>query len=218
METTDPELIPYPEPNDPGNGALDLQLIAERVDALATAQIAEFRRIINKPMRVYRLGSNSPNLAANQSINCFTFSGWAPLYDSTGVSVGSSGFSQDGLGTTPGLYHLGATIFSAVLGGVDTNTLRQIELRATIPSDATQFPASVTIKNAYSTGYEPNSGTYALSAELEVFTPVPSVGPGTHLFAGTIFNLFFLHRNTSSDIQVQAGSLAYIYRAGDIEA
>jgi hypothetical protein len=217
VELTPNLRLPYPDDNDPGDGALDLQVFAEAVDAAATQQIAALRSTINKPCRVAQLTVATAGIAANQNTDIFNAGGtWTNIYDSTGV-VTTNPFDQRGLGTAPGIYHLGVGLVYQVTGATTANSVRQIQLTAAIPSDRTVFPSTVSNLTAYSSNYDPSAGAMAATVELEVYTPFPSVS-STSTSAGTVFSALFLHQNVASTVQIITGSYAYIYRAADVEA
>lgn len=218
MELTPNLRLPYPGDFDPGDGALDLQVFAEAVDAAVTDQILALATAINKPCRIAQLAVNTAGIAANQASSIFSGNTWTILYDSSDIAFSPTvtPFTQQGMGEEPGIYHLGAYIASQPTGAATANTVRQLEVRATVPSDRTVFPARTKLARALSTGYETTVGFHPLVAELEVYTPFPSVGVA--VFAGTIFDAMFFHQNTGSTVQLNAGSLAWIWRAADVEA
>ena len=215
MELTPNLRLPYPGDNDPGDGALDLQVLAEAVDAAATAQIAALRATINKPCRVAQLTAPTTGIPANSSTDIFNTGGtWTIIYDSTGTAF-TNPFDQRGMGFNPGIYHFGVNLIHQTTGAVTANSIRQIMLSATIPSDRTVFPATTTLLTSYSSNYDPSSGAMTTSAEMEIYTPFPSVR--TAVFAGTIFGAVFFHQNVASTVQLLANSYAYIFRAADVE-
>ncbi len=214
MEATPNEMIPFPDPNDPGNGALDLQLLAERVDLLAQAQQAELKRIINKPGRVLRLSANTAGIASGVTQDLMALGAWLPVFDSSlPTSLTTYGFSNAGLGTTPGIYRIGAYLNVSITGALTANSLRQTGIYAAVPSDATVFPATVSTKAAYSINYDP-TGNLGQYTELEVYTPFPS--HPLSVFGGTRYSLLFNHLNAASTVVVNAGSYAWIYRVADV--
>lgn len=215
MESTDNEMIPFPEGNDPGNGALDLQLIAERVNTLAGAQQVELRRIINKPGKVLRLSANTSGVSSGIFTDIFALGTWLPVFDSTYPStLPKSGFSNAGLGDTPGIYRVGVYLNIQCTGALTANSLRQLYVQAAVPSDPTIFPASITNRQGFSTNYDP-SGALGMTAELEIYTPYPSNPVSTN--GGTVFTAIFFHSNVASTVQLNAGSIAWLYRVADVE-
>jgi hypothetical protein len=219
MELTPNLRLPYPDDNDPGDGALDLQILAEAVDAAATLQLAALRAAINKPCRIAQLSVNTAGIAANVETSIFSAGfTWTILYDSSSIAISAAvnPFTQRGMGEEPGIYHLGSYLSTQPTGAITANSFRQLAIKATIPSDRTVFPATTTLIEGLSGGYETSSGSHQLNAELEVYTPFPSVGVATA--AGTIFDATFFHQNTGSTVQINAGSLAWIWRAADVEA
>jgi len=217
MELTPNLRLPYPDDNDPGDGALDLQVFAEATDAAITAQLVALRANINKPCRVAMLNTPTAGFAANVTTDVFAAGTWTIIYDSSSLTTTTlDPFTQRGMGEEPGIYHLGAYIVTQPTGAITANSLRRLTVSAAIPSDRTVFPATTKTLSGISSGYETGSSVHPLVADLEIYTPFPSVGVSTS--AGTIFQVTYMHQNTGSTVQILNGSLAWIWRAADVEA
>jgi hypothetical protein len=211
MDSTPLEHLPFPEPNDPGNGALDLQILAEAIDAKATIQLAELRTVVNKPIRVTTLtATGGTPVSANSQSDVFIMGApnWSSLYDSsTSFSLRSE--SMDGVGTTPGIYRVGCFLITNPTGAVNNGTARHIRIEATVPtSDFTTFPTLTKLQVAYSQCFEASLGSTVQQCELEFATPQPTA---------TDVQITFNHGNTSSTVALLTGSITYMYRVGDVE-
>lgn len=209
--------LPYPNNDDPGDGALDLQILAEAADAAMAAQIIAFRKTINKPCRVATLSTNTSGMTAGQEGSIFQGQTWTILYDSSTIAFPPTinPFDQRGMGEAPGVYHIGAYLSSQPTGAATVNSVRQLEIRATVPGDRTIFPATTTLMRGISTGFETGVGVHPLTSELEVYTPFPTVGVDTN--AGTKFDAIFFHQNVASTVQINAGAVVWIWRAADVD-
>lgn len=218
MEVTPNEFLPYPTNNDPGNGALDLQVLAEAIDAATQGKLAHFRQIINRPARVRQLSANTGNMIPNINNDISIIGGafWLPAtYNSTGPVLGSNPYSSLGLGTTPGIYRAGACVISNPIGAVTAGSSRILEIDAIIPSDPSNFPVSTVTRKAFSITFETSTGSQYQTTELEFLTNFP--GNNSSTFAGTQIAAFFNHQNAASNMQLLAGSTMWIYRVGDVE-
>jgi len=218
MDATDSQSLPFPEGFDPGDGALDLQVLAEAIDANATLKLAEFRRIANKPVRVSRLTGTGSGIPAGIKTDIFSTGAgnWVSQYNSPGMTVQNNALLNDQIGLTPGLYHFGAFLITNPTGAVNVNSQRLLTLEALIPNDPTSFPGTTIIKEARTEVFETNTGSTMMTAELEVFTPYPSSVSGDP-FAGTDFNAYLTHANAGSTVTLLTGSLMWLYRAADME-
>jgi hypothetical protein len=218
MDVTPNQFLPFPEDLDPGNGALDLQVIAEAIDANITAKLSQFRTIINRVVRVSHMLVNGSSFGANQRVDILSgVNNFVDVYVSPG-SLANADFDSFGLGTSPGIFHAGAFVVTNPVGAVNVGTGRLLEIQARIPNTPTRFPTQFTTKIADSQVFETNTGSEWQMAELEFLTPFPVADHGELGFTGTQISAFMTHRNTSSNLQCLAGSLIWIYRAADVEA
>src|SRR6476660_8368670 len=102
MELTPNLRLPYPDDNDPGDGALDLQVFAEATDAAITAQLVALRANINKPCRVAMLNTPTAGFAANVTTDVFAAGTWTIIYDSSSLTTTTlDPFTQRGMGEEP---------------------------------------------------------------------------------------------------------------------
>ena len=211
MELTPNERFPYPDGNDPGNGALDLQILAEAIDAKVVTMLANFKSAINKLMRVtVALGTGPNAVTANAFSDIFTIGAgqWSKIYDSTGQATLDPA-SMNGFGTTPGIFRMGCCLATNPTGTVNGGTFRELRLSATVPlNDPSVFPLTTTIKRSLSKVYEASAGNTLQCCELEFATAFPR---------STTLNMEFQHGNTGSNVTTLAGTLMYVYRIGDIE-
>jgi len=216
MELTPNERFPYPDGNDPGNGALDLQALAESIDAKAQIQLTNFRTKLNKKMRVARLIGTGPNsIGANAFGDVFTMGAgqWSILIDTTGTFLLDAS-SLNGFGPEPGIFRVGCHLSSNPVGVVTANTYRELRISATVPTnDPSLFPANTTIKRSLSKVFEASTGFVSQTCELEFATLFPAQGANVV----TTVNVEFQHGNTGSNVQLLASTLLYTYRVCDIE-
>lgn len=213
MDLTPHERFPFPEANDPGNGALDLQILAEAIDAKCVTMLADLRRIVNRPMRLVTLNGNGPNtIIANAFFDMFTAGAgqWVSQIDTTGV-LSFDVTQMSGMGTTPGVYRLGVIALTNPAVVVTANSIRTIRLTATIPvSDPSVFPAPSTtaIKRSQTNVYECGVGVTDMQCELEFATAFPQT---------TVLDAEITHANVGSNLVLLTGSVMYLYRVGDVD-
>jgi len=219
MDITPGESLPFPEGFDPGNGALDLQVIAEAIDANITAKLGQFKTVINKAVRVAR--STAAGTAFGPNLRTNILGGLTPfstVYSSPGSPLGAlASLDATGLGSAPGIFRAGAFVVTAPIGATTAGSFRLLEIQALIPNTPTRFPTQFVTKIADSEVYETNTGAEWQMAELEIMTPFPDAPNGQLGFVGTQFTAYMTHRNFASNLQVLAGSVVWLYRAADVE-
>lgn len=202
MELTDTQDFPYPGPLDPGDGALDLQVFAEAVDAKLTTAFADFRAVLNTKVKVVGLLANVPGFvnAVEAEIPFDNI-----LYDNTAFASGTPFFDE------VGYYRIGAFVQSNPSGAVTANTSRlsrlQFRQQLTIPF------GSVVFEDWFTQTYESNTGSeYQV---MEGLVRVPNVdSPGS--FIRVLFTSFNSGSNTTV-IGGAGGSLIWFYKVSDLE-
>lgn len=200
MLVTSSQLLPYPEGEDFANGALDLQVLAEAINAKLTAQFADYASVLNRRVQILRLNTPQTGLVANTN-TLINFD--QVLYDSDGFPSPSLSF---GPSNDPGVFMVGAYLFTNPTGTVNSGTVRRIIVSANVylgpnPTDFRNF--SFNQENFESvSGSEHQVAMGMVRAENPVFS---------------IASIFFNHGNTGSTIVVGAGSLAWLYRVADLE-
>jgi len=215
MDSTDSQHLPFPEDNDPGDGALDLQLLAEAIDAKLVAQFAALRSAINKKVKISQLASNTSAFADNSLIQVYpTSSTWTTLYDSTGGSDTANPYDLSGF-SGGGVYRVGFFCQSAAAGAINVNTERDVSLNVQVALDAST-PSTFQTQILAATSYDTNNGTVTQVVDSEIFLPFPGQFP--FVTGGSNIRPYFFHLNTSSGVSILAGSLAWLLHVGDLDS
>jgi hypothetical protein len=201
VKLTDSQLLPYPEINDPGDGALDLQVLAEAIDAKLVAEYANFRSVLNdRQLEIVSLTADFGPISSGGT--------------GTAISFDTVVFSSDGGGTTiffnpavtaGGIYAMGCYIISNPTGAVTANSYRKTLLTATLyngPSVNT-----FTTQTWASEVYETTSGGEHQNLMAVFYAPFPALSS---------VNALFQHGNTGSTVNVKAGSIMWLQRLGEI--
>lgn len=203
MEVTDSQLLPYPEGTDPANGALDLQVLAEAIDAKLTAAFAAYRTVVNCPVFMTRLSTNQTGIASGVST---TINFDQIIYDTTGAESPSANIP---IFTRTGYYRVGSYVVSNPSGGVTANSsvrtfiVCQRQLVTPLFGTAQEFFDSTTYQS--STGGEEQSAQGLLR--------IDSVSnPGLSFIRCDI-----LHLNAASTVNVIAGSRMWFHWVSDLE-
>lgn len=217
MDLTLNEGLPFPGGYDPGDGALDLQVLAEAIDSNVALKMTHFRSIINRPCRISRLNATTGSMTAGANFNIYSVGSpnWVSLYNSTpSMLPGANPFQSVGLGSNAGIFHVGAFVQTNPIGAVTVNSERTLSIEAIIPGDNTDYPVTTISKYSRSRTFETNAGSQFQMCELQFFTPYPEVGTGA---SGTTITAQFFHANVASSVALFPGSLLWIYRAGDVD-
>lgn len=202
MELTDTQRFPYPGPFDPGNGALDLQVFAEAVDAKLTAAFVNFRAVLNNKVKVVGLLANVPGFVNGVEAE-IPFDNI--LYDNTVFGSGTPFFDE------VGYYRVGAFILSNPSGAVTVNSLRltrlQFRQQLAIPF------STVVFEDWFTQNYESNTGgEYQV---IEGLVRVPNIDP-----PGSFIRVLFTSFNAGSNTTVTGGaggSLIWFYKVSNLE-
>jgi hypothetical protein len=214
MEITDSQFLPYPDGVDPGDGALDLQYLAQAIDAKLVTAFANYGGVVNSKLKVSVLATNSTAISGNAGLIVYPiFTTWTTLYDSTGGLEPANPFDLSGF-DGGGVYRIGWSIQSQPTGAVDVLSERSMALTINVALDASSPPAFTTEFIA-DTAYEVNLGATSQLVDSEFWLPFPGQFP--FVAGGSYVRPSFFHQNTSSTVQILAGSLAWIYRVGDLE-
>ncbi len=202
MEVTDTQGFPYPGPLDPGNGALDLQIFAEAVNAKLIASFADFRAVLNNQVKIIGLIANVGGFI-NGIETEIPFDNI--LYDNTGSPSNLVGFTEEGY------YRIGAFILSNPSGAVTVNSLRltrlQFRQQLTIPFSAVVF------EDWFTQNYESNTGSEYQT--IEGLVRVSSVQP-----PGSFLRVLFTSFNAGSTTTIIGGtngSLLWFYKVSNLE-
>jgi hypothetical protein len=202
MESTDTQILPYPEQDDPADDALDLQVLAEAIDAKLVASFADFRAILNNEVFIATLTANQTGFGATPTEIVFD----STLYDST---VDGVDFPESPFFSTTGYYRIGTYVISVPAGAVNVNTerLTYLEFRQQLALP----PGSVVIEQWVTTNWESNtSGEHQVAEGLIRVDSVENPGSFLHVL--------FLSGNTSSTTTVFAGSMLWFYKVSELES
>lgn len=200
MKTTPSQGLPYPEINDPGDAALELQVLAEAIDAKVTAELAGYRSVLNGRQVDVMLSSvdNAP-VGSSVMINV--------TYDTSLYSDDLAPTFPAFLPTAgPSLYVIGAYQISNPTGAVTANSFRDLFIQVQLY----QGPVLNTfITETYqSRVYETNTGGEHQTLSCVVNVPYP---------ANSSVSVIFQHANAASTAAVKAGSIFWIYQIGTVE-
>lgn len=216
MKTTQLYRLPFPEGEDFGNGALDLQYFAESVETQLvslqnglTAQLNTQGFILQTTADITGIASGSEAVPfASQTLNYF------------GLGTPSAIWNTTGSGTTVTIPESGSYMFGAYCnliasGTVNANTLRTLTLGASVPAGA-QF----TTQKQYlyrSTTLDQNTGVgvYLCVSGFFDYTFIDTSRPGGDP-ATPGFWLSVSHANASSTLTLKAGALYWAIKVADI--
>lgn len=203
MKSTFNQGFSYPEPNDFGNGALDLQLLAEQFDAKMFAiQQGMFTEL--KPPSIIRTSStlfSSIPINVNYEITS--------IFDTTTYI---NGF-VDGTGfmTPPGAgsYMYGVNAVVQCSGTITANTFRSLTLNVAIPTGASLSSdyTKVTTDTANESGV---SGGMALNVVSVMDIPSIPTNPPSQI------RVFFRHANTGSTMNIAAGAILWCTKISNL--
>lgn len=200
MKITSSQGLPYPQINDPGDGALDLQVLAEAIDAKATAQLAGYRSVLND-RQVDVMTTTVDNSAIGANVKGFV------TYNSSLYSAGTAPtFPSFEVGSTAGIYVIGAYQISNPTGAVTLNSFRDLFIEVRLYQGAV---LNTFITETYqSRVYETNTGGEHQTLVCVVNVPDPS---------NSTVVVQFQHANAASSAQVKAGSIFWIYQVGTVD-
>lgn len=200
MEVTDSQLLPYPEGTDPGDGALDLQVLAEAIDAKLVAAFANFRSVVNAPVFMTRLSANQTGIVSGVTT---TIQFDQIVYDTTGTSdPATPPFSRTGY------YRVGSYVSSNPSGGITANSSVRtfIVYRRQLITPFLGF----TEEFFDTTTYQSSTGGEEQSAEGLIRVDALD-SPGSSIRCD------ILHANAASTLNVIAGSRMWFYWVSDLE-
>lgn len=200
MKLTDSQLLPYPDANDPGDAALQLQVLAEAIDAKVSAELTGYRSVLNeRQVDVMLTSVDNSAIGNNVKVNV-TYN--TSLYSSS-IAPTFPAFVPS---ATPGVYVMGAYQISNPTGAITANSFRDLFIQVQLY----QGPVLNTfITEIYeSRVYETNTG-----GEHQTLTCVVNVPDPTH----SIISVQFQHANAASTAAVKAGSIFWIYQIGTVD-
>lgn len=201
MDITDILHLPCPDGTDQAAQALYLQRLAERLEAEFIARQARVDAVVNQPAACFK------NTTA---ISAFGTTGQAQVSMLTPGNVVYANYPGASLPAfppgpfpTPGIYHMGISVFFQEVGAVTTGSYRQLTYQLLHYGPAGIVGAAEGTREVTA----PSFGGVYLTAEM-----IAEIGSD---FAQYGLNIILRHGNAASNIQVPIGGIhAYLVRRG----
>lgn len=206
METTDTQRLPFPECVDPGVGALDLQVLAEAIDAKLVTAFANFRAVVNRPAFIVGLSANQTGFASGSPGQDITWS--TTIWNSTvALGIGAGVLFYE-----PGYWMLGTWVSASPSGGTTANSRYSVRLTyqgaLLTPIGGESDELVGTINYQSSTGGEDQVVTHLVRQE---FNDTTSFSGGGHVSV----NIY--HENVASTLTVTSTSIVWGFKVSDLE-
>lgn len=199
MKNTFSQGLPYPEAEDFGLGSLQLQVLAEAVDVKLSAAHARYDAVLD--VETFLEGMTVAQNMSDGVKQIIFFN--TLMYDSVGT--GSLGPLFTMVDFSPGLYQAGMYVNTVPTGAVDAGSYRTIFLGLLDyrgPGYVDRYEEEWQLD-----GYETNTGgeyqTMHMTFEL-------------HSPERARLTPYFEHGNTSSTVNIAAGSYWWVSRIGDL--
>lgn len=210
MDQTASQQLPYPEINDPADEALQLQVLAEAIDAKLVAQFAAQRRVANPPCAIVNLSANQTGVVAGTATQIFfdqiLYQQGAWLLAPTSLFFPETGYYRCGA------YMLSGPSGAATLGSSLVLTMRYPYVQA-LPF------SSYTVEEFEEQNFQSGTtGNEHQLAEGLVRVDVVNTAPGNFSpidYSGIA--AYILHSNAASAVTVVAGSKMWAYKVGELE-
>ena len=205
MNLTDTQDLPYPDCEDPGDGALDLQILAEAIDAKLSASFAGFRVIANRPAFYVNLSTN---------VGGYTAGSYASIPFDTVLfnSADTSGVSSSMTIYETGYWIIGGYLLSNPAAGVtaNSNVSAWLTWRGDLvaPLGGSYTETWRTVNWQSSTGGEYQCATGLVRQEYD--------GTADHSGGGTVA-LGISHQNVASTVTVAATTSMWAFKVSDLE-
>ncbi len=201
MKVTSSQQLPYPEINDPGDAALELQVLAEAIDAKVSAELVGYRSVLNDRQVEVFLASVDNGAVASNTMTQVSYD--TILYSSDGIGVAAPFFNP---AATASVYVIGAYLITNPTGTVTANTFRDLFLQVGLY----QGPVLNTfITELYqSRVYESSSGGEHQTLVAVVNVPSPPT---------STISVLWQHANAGSTVQVKAGSICWMNQIGTVD-
>lgn len=207
MRLTDTELLPFPDCTDPGDGALDLQVLAEAIDAKLVASFANFRKVVNVPCALWTLSVNATGFVNGDPspINFDQLVFQSPQLAVTGPSTGV-------LIYTPGYYFVGMFLNASPSGGTTANAdvTAMIEWKGDLNTPIGAQSRELFLTRNYLSVSASESATVCMVVRQEF--------DGTALLnGGGLLTGYIWHQNAASTMTVNATSRLWAFKICDLE-
>ncbi len=209
MDQTESQQLPYPEDNDPANWALQLQVLAEAIDAKLVADFAAFRDVINVPALVVNLSANQTGIPTT---------GDDVYFDQVLYMNGNWTLTPSYLVfPETGYYRIGAYVVANPSGAVTANSSVITVLRYVyVPS----YPFYSRTEEDFETrNWQSSTGGEHMVSEglirVDAVNPFPSsTSPSDYSMA----RVRITHANAASTMDVIAGSKMWGYKVSELES
>lgn len=216
MKTTDLYALPYPDGDDFGNGALDLQSFAEAVETQLVAIETGLQSSLYTQGFITQSTADVTGIASGSEITPFSRASGNFWNGGTPTAL----WNTTGAGTTltineSGSYLFGMSCNLVPSGTVNVNTLRLLTLGASVPAGA-QF----TNQKQYlyrATTLEPNAagnGVFMCVSGMFDYQQINTSKPGADINNG--YWVGISHGNTSSTLTLKAGARFWSIKVADI--
>lgn len=208
MRSTDTQALPFPDCEDPGAGALQLQVLAEAIDAKLVAHFAAYRAIVNRPAFIVGLNVLQTGFASGSPGSPVIWE--RVLFNSaiTGDPIGSSAV----LFYQPGYWLVGAYLSSIPSGGVTANSEIHLELKyrgdLVAPIGGSILETWATTNFQSNTGGEHQVSTALVRQEFDDLTSFSGGGSLT---------LNVRHENVASTVNVNTATLMWGFKVCELE-
>lgn len=224
MKTTNAYGLPYPEINDFGNGALDLQVFAEAADTQLAAVRSGLLAAQNTAGFILTTTADQTGVVGSGS-EVAPFSDPTQNFWATGATstIWTSGvIGQFGSLSVAGSYMFGAYMNLTATGTVNAGSVRMLTLAAAVPANAAF--TSQKIYSYRSTAYEPNVGigSFLCVSGMFDFQPISTSLPGSavnypyYLNALSPFWLGITSGNTGSNLTIKANAKFWVVKVANI--
>jgi hypothetical protein len=205
MDITNTQSLPYPDCNDPGDGALDLQVLAEAIDAKLVAAFANFRAIVNRPAFIVGLSANQTGFASGSTADII----WdTTIWDSTPTGIGGLGSGVSFF--QPGYWMIGCWISSVPSGGVTANS--KLLIRMTYQGDLLVPVGAVHTESVAAANFQSNTG-----GEDVVVTQLVRQEADNFPGSSGIVTISLSHANVASTLSVNSTSMVWGFKVCDLE-
>lgn len=203
MNLTDSQDLPYPDENDPRNGALQLQVLAEAIDAKLVAQFAAYRAVVNRPAFIASLTGTQTFASGVSFITWDTF-----LFNSAITSaVGSSIVVYQ-----TGYWMIGSFMQSNPSGAITANS--RVENIITWTADLVLPLGGQAVDTVRSTNFQSSTGGEYQTASLLVRQEYDG---STDFTGGGDISLAINHANLASSVTVATSTILWGFKVCDLE-
>lgn len=211
MDETNSQELPYPEINDPAADALQLQVLAEAIDAKLVAKFAEIRTVLNPVAALVNLSVTQTGIPSSETPNTVFFDQIVYQSGSWGLAPTYLFFPETGY------YRIGAYTVTTASGAFTLNS--RVEMTLNYPY-IQAFPFT-TVTTEYYTSQNFQSGSTASEHQVaealvrcDVVNTLPS-GLSPLNYSG--ISTTIVSSNVASTLNVIAGSKMWAYKVSELE-